>query len=318
MRLVLLVLLLFIPEAVHSFLHSCELNRSILRQRSKLFLSNEDDTSSEKYTTLPRLYVGPPPTGNHVSLPVLTQDLRLDLDSDQAHYVTKVMRIDGKKKSRLRLFDGQSGEWLAQIQVTGTRNRVDVHATCLQQLQPQTVENGPWVIFAPLKKARVKQLLEKCTELGAGRFVAVQTERTDPGSLRDLIGSVDKLALQIVEASEQCERLTLPTLTSHHDKEESLVSLKDMLASWEEQTDRHLLICRERSATTVPVLEKLKGLGKVAFLIGPEGGWSADEEYLFQEWMQTSTMIHSVSLGSNVLRAETAAMTAVIAFGLAT
>ncbi|KAI2503783.1 RNA methyltransferase [Fragilaria crotonensis] len=326
MRLILLTLLLSITETTLSIL---SLNSEVVVPRRCRYISlatsssvNEGDVTEEKYTTLPRLYVGPPLTGSAIMQPPLTQGFRLELNSDQAHYVTKVMRIDGKKKSRLRLFDGRSGEWLGQIQVMGNRKQVDVFATCMHQLQPQSGnEEGPWVLFAPLKKPRVKLMLEKCTELGAGRFVAIQTDRTDSSSSRELLSSMDKFAMQIVEASEQCERLTLPTFSGHIDPEradsDSLLSLQELLRSWEMNAgDRQLLICRERSVIAVPVLKKLQDLsGKVAFLIGPEGGWSAEEEELF-EMQRSSSMMHFVSLGSNVLRAETAAMTAVVACAL--
>ena len=322
MRLIQLALLLSAAETVRSFL---SLNYEVVIPRRSSELSSSDDEESiaeAKYTTLPRLYVGPPPTGSTIIRPPLSQDLRLELNSDQAHYVTKVMRIDGKKKSRLRLFDGQSGEWLGQIQVMGNRKQIDVCATCLHQLEPQSdSEEGPWVLFAALKKTRVKLLLEKCTELGAGRFVAIQTDRTDPSSIRELLAAMDKLSIQIVEASEQCERLTLPTLSGQVDhgrtNSDSLVSLQELLTWWELNSGgRHLLICRERSAIAVPVLEKLRDLNrKVAFLIGPEGGWSAEEEVLFEMQISSAT-VHSVSLGSNVLRAETAAMAAVVACAL--
>jgi 16S rRNA (uracil1498-N3)-methyltransferase len=325
MNLILFSLLLLATENAHCFLVR-NYKGSIPSQLQTLLWNTNVEAGDDRYTTLPRLYVGSPPTtGGDAQVAVapisLSQDLRLELDSDQAHYVTKVMRIDGKKKSHLRLFDGKSGEWLAQIQVTGTRNRVDVHATCLLQLQLQSSEEGPWVIFAPLKKIRVKQLLEKCTELGASRFVVIQTDHTDPIAAREMLGSMDKLALQIVEASEQSERLTLPTLSSQINVggiDGGLLSLRDLLAFWEEGIldDRHLLICRERSSTALPVLEKLKDIKKVAFLIGPEGGWSADEDVLFRT-LAANDLIHMVSLGSSVLRAETAAMTAVAACALA-
>ena len=326
MRLILLALILSATDTVLSLL---SLHYEVLVSRRCRYVSsamlsscNKGDVTEEKYTTLPRLYVGPPLTGIAIVQPPLTQGFRLELSSDQAHYVTKVMRIDGKKKSRLRLFDGRSGEWLGQIQVMGNRKQVDVCATCIHQLQPQSGnEEGPWVLFAPLKKPRVKLMLEKCTELGAGRFIAIQTDRTDLSSSRELLSSMDKFAMQIVEAAEQCERLTLPTLSGQIDPERAdggtLLSLQELLSSWEINAgERQLLICRERSTIAVPLLKMLQDLNmKVAFLIGPEGGWSAEEEDLF-EMQRSNSMMHFVSLGSNVLRAETAAITVVVACAL--
>jgi 16S rRNA (uracil1498-N3)-methyltransferase len=55
----------------------------------------------------------------------------------------------------------------------------------------------------------------------------------------------------------------------------------------------------------------------VAFLVGPEGGWSPDEEQRFDDMAKRNPeKIHCVSLGTSVLRAETAAMTAIAAYSL--
>ena len=57
--------------------------------------------------------------------------------------------------------------------------------------------------------------------------------------------------------------------------------------------------------------------GGVAFLVGPEGGWSEEEENLFEQYAaQHHEIIQSVSLGDFVLRAETAAMTCIAAWNL--
>jgi len=294
---VVLLVLVLLSEA--QALLSGRLKARLDRSFSRLLATN-----TKAFTTLPRLYI-PSTTG-------LSQDVQIKLDRDQAHYVTKVMRIDGKKKNLLRVFDGRNGEWVAQIVVNG---RTEVSATCLEQLRAQpSSSNDAWIVFAPLKKPRLKLLLEKCTELGATRFLPIHTERTDAGGSLDLI----KLSVQLTEASEQSERLVVPVLSSRVDsvKEADLMTLSDLLQSWE--GDRQLLICRERRAAE-PILTRLKELEtctNVAFLVGPEGGWSNDEEGLFEEYCSSSDRIHAVSLGSNILRAETAAMTAIAAYQL--
>eukprot|EP00559_Dactyliosolen_fragilissimus_P005256 CAMPEP_0184861930 /NCGR_PEP_ID=MMETSP0580-20130426/6508_1 /TAXON_ID=1118495 /ORGANISM="Dactyliosolen fragilissimus" /LENGTH=544 /DNA_ID=CAMNT_0027359611 /DNA_START=300 /DNA_END=1931 /DNA_ORIENTATION=- len=97
-----------------------------------------------------------------------------------------------------------------------------------------------------------------------------------------------------------------------------------------------LLICRERKKndlTVMPILSALDELSKIeeginknrktltphiTFLIGPEGGWSPREELLFDTYcaQYPSHVIRGVSLGSMVMRAETAAIVAVTAYSL--
>ena len=83
------------------------------------------------------------------------------------------------------------------------------------------------------------------------------------------------------------------------------------------------MICRERGNgdDAVPVLQALHRNERVSFLVGPEGGWSADEEELFDDVCskfadQDASPVRCVSLGSSVLRAETACLMAVGAWAL--
>jgi 16S rRNA (uracil1498-N3)-methyltransferase len=152
--------------------------------------------------------------------------------------------------------------------------------------------------------------------------------------------SFDKLEFQAVEAAEQCERLTIPYITKDvglHPPEEGLDSalwkVHDIVKQWDSSWDeekRVLLICRERStddassgvkASVVPLLHALRSNNnRVAFLVGPEGGWSPDEETLFDEicsrYKEIDSPVKCVSLGTSILRAETASMLALGAWAL--
>jgi len=107
---------------------------------------------------------------------------------------------------------------------------------------------------------------------------------------------------------------------------EDVWDLSTLLSEWstrESFRDVHLLICRERTAgCSVPVLKLLENLcnnktfSGVAFVVGPEGGWSPSEEALCDQYTLSSSNIHCVSLGSLVLRAETASIAAVGACAL--
>ena len=81
-------------------------------------------------------------------------------------------------------------------------------------------------------------------------------------------------------------------------------------------------MCRERGAnvdSVIPLMQALRQTRKVAFLLGPEGGWSPEEEDLFDSLSQASNNnIQGVSLGPTVLRAETASMLAVGGWTLST
>lgn len=112
--------------------------------------------------------------------------------------------------------------------------------------------------------------------------------------------------------------------------------LSTLFQTWssEQSTDRDnssgtksvkILVCRER-INSLPVWRALETVYSattgeesvsVMFLIGPEGGWSpAEEECMNEMESKYPGCLYNVSLGPTVLRAETAAMTAVAAHTL--
>ena len=270
----------------------------------------------------------------------------------------------------VRIFDGKNGEWLARVsaiqhdvqedenqqqqqqqQQQHRRKRKrdttpSLYAECLHQLRTQETRQSPWVFFAPIKKHRAKLMIEKCTELGAGKFVPIITERTDSSAVSACIGSsgssrgkdggmqsfegLEKLVIQALEASEQCERLSVPCVLPSAvptGNKDNLWDTEALLKNWcnndaSVAQNRILLICRERrSEDTCTILStRLRDGGYadgVAFLIGPEGGWSPEEEALFDQYQEDAPLlVQGVSLGSYVLRAETAAITCVAACNL--
>lgn len=278
----------------------------------------------------------------------------------------QVMRILKKKGKRrdIRIFNGKDGEWLARVlQLNGdvdpstakkSRRRraseVNLAAESLQQLRtqddPEDDIGRPWVLVAPLKKQqRMKFIVEKCTELGAGRIVPVSSDRMEAGALSIVLDSsdepfgvhrehrnnlnFDRLNIQAVEASEQCERLSVPVVTRDTGladldvkNEGSLWQVRDLVQQWSQNVEsrRKLLVCRERGTnvdSVIPLMQALEQTRIVAFLLGPEGGWSPEEEDLFDS-LSSNNNIQGVSLGPNVLRAETASMLAVGGWTLST
>eukprot|EP00562_Extubocellulus_spinifer_P004542 CAMPEP_0178518020 /NCGR_PEP_ID=MMETSP0696-20121128/26016_1 /TAXON_ID=265572 /ORGANISM="Extubocellulus spinifer, Strain CCMP396" /LENGTH=403 /DNA_ID=CAMNT_0020148519 /DNA_START=339 /DNA_END=1550 /DNA_ORIENTATION=+ len=262
----------------------------------------------------------------------------------------------------VRIFDGKNGEWLARVsavqddveegenqQPQQRRKRKrdptpSLYAECLNQIRPQETRQSPWVFFAPIKKHRAKLMIEKCTELGAGMFVPIITERTDSSAAIACIGSsgsnrgkrdgmqsfegLEKLAIQALEASEQCERLSVPSVLPSAipaGNKNNLWDTEELLKKWCDNDAsvaqrRILLICRERRSDNTIVSARLREASNadgVAFLIGPEGGWSPEEEALFDQYQKEAPfLVQGASLGSFVLRAETAAITCVAACNL--
>lgn len=215
----------------------------------------------------------------------------IPLTSGQAHYLNNVMRR--KEGDFIRLFDGKNGEWLGQLQNL-TKKSGEVYLTEKLLLQPKS-SRRVHLLFTPIKKNRMDWLIEKAVELGTTDFHPILTHNTEVRKINK-----DRLKSQIFEAAEQCERLSIPTL---HDLEK----MPYRLSSWiEEFEDTPVLSCIERY--NAPLIHK-SGSTKtdsVAFIIGPEGGFTKDEKEIIAHKTQP------VSLGERILRCETAVVKALI------
>ena len=205
----------------------------------------------------------------------------------QAHYLFAVMRLE--PGAGLYLFNGRDGEWRARVDRAGRRGAVLV---CTDQTAPLRLPPDLWLLFAPIKKARTDFIVEKATELGAARILPVQTDFTNAERIRQ-----DRLQAHAVEAAEQCGGTFVPDVAD-------LVPLDRLLAGW--PADRRILWCNEHLTGTRDALLRQGVRGPWAVLIGPEGGFSEQE----QARLAAMPQVVQASLGPRILRADTAAVAA--------
>ena len=222
---------------------------------------------------VPRLFVESP----------LAEGAFAELADGQRHYLARVMRLG--QGDGVRLFNGRDGEWLARLDGTGV--------LCEELLKVQTSTAGPWLLFAPPKKDRLRFLVEKATELGAGRLMPITTARTEPPGTRTA-----KFRDWAVEAAEQSGRLDVPACFDQQP-------LAAVLEAW--PVDRALLLCDETGGGK-PASRAFSG--DAGILIGPEGGFDPGE----LRHLKTLAMVVPVSLGAHILRIETAAVAALAAW----
>jgi 16S rRNA (uracil1498-N3)-methyltransferase len=209
------------------------------------------------------------------------------LNEGQANYLFAVMRLG--IGAHILVFDGQNGEWRAEVAEAGKRKGLLV---CVEQTAPLRMPPDLWLLFAPIKKARTDFIVEKATELGAARVMPVQTRFTNADRIR-----VDKLRAHAIEAAEQCGGTFVPQV-------DDVVPLVKVLAGW--PADRRILWCNEHLAGVAEALPRGGEAGPWAVLIGPEGGFSEEEQALLAAMPQ----VVQASLGPRILRADTAAVAA--------
>jgi 16S rRNA (uracil1498-N3)-methyltransferase len=154
-----------------------------------------------------------------------------------------------------------------------------------------------FLFLSVIKKDLFELVVEKATESGITDIVPLITEHTEKKNL-----NVERLESIIKEATEQCGRNDLPVL---HDP----VTFTDSFLFLEKNTvsplDTYITTLFGQPLQSI-LIKKLSIEAKnlslpAAFFVGPEGGWSEKEEQLIKEKRVTA-----VSLGTTVLRAETA------------
>lgn len=223
----------------------------------------------------------------------LAAGLSVKLPSAQAHYLGHVMRL--KPGAPVSLFNGRDGEWLAKI---ASIKRGQAAVTLEGQTSPQDIDPDLWLLFAPVKRARIDFIAAKATELGVSALAPVFTDNTAVSRVNE-----ERLAANAIEAAEQCGRNSVPTI-------QPAASLIDRLAGW--PAARRILLCDE-SGAGAPVTDALAALSSDqaaspwAILCGPEGGFSRQELDLLAE----KPIVTRISLGPRILRADTAALAAI-------
>ena len=236
---------------------------------------------------IPRLYIEQP----------LSAGAIVAADERALHYLRNVMRR--AVGDALVLFNGRDGEFEATIAAIDKR-KAEIKVTRLRRAQ----DGVPDVVlcFAPLKKDAIDFLVEKGTELGVAAFQPVITRRTVASRL-----NLERLRANAIEAAEQSERLTVPEVRAP-------LTFEALLSGW--QPSRHMVLCAE-AGPALPISEAFKALTRDvshtnawAIFCGPEGGFHVSE----LDRLRNLSFVTSVGLGPRILRADTAALTALAVF----
>ena len=209
------------------------------------------------------------------------------LTREQSHYVKDVMRL--KTGDSFSAFNSQ-GEWNAIIE---SYEKDGARIKILKKVRNKKSEKNVWLAFSPIKQNPLNFMIQKTTELGIQKFIPIICERSVVNDI-----NIDRIKKIIIESSEQSNRLSVPEIT----KKESLKNFLKLFPK-----NGCIIFCDincNKSNFKNILLKKIKG--PVCILIGPEGDFSENERQLIIELNQTSPL----SLASNILRAETAAIAA--------
>jgi 16S rRNA (uracil1498-N3)-methyltransferase len=218
------------------------------------------------------------------------QSGRARITGPDAHHLTRVLRVEPGQQ--FEISDNHT-VYLAEVESA----RKDLVSFSVREkvasAEPRVLTT---VLASLIRFERFEWMLEKATELGVARVVPVQAERSERGLEQAAAKRISRWNRIAREASEQSRRARLPEIGTPVD----LAGALHIEAAY-----RLVLEETEAPAIFTEFPARREPGDSVALLVGPEGGWTDREREQIggANW-------RPVSLGSQILRAETAAIAA--------
>ena len=221
------------------------------------------------------------------------------LDGESARHIAKSLRM--KTGEMLTVTDGKGNDFGCQIEeITKDTVRLKV---CYKQACESEPTCSVTVYQGVPKGSKLEDVIQKCTELGASRFVPTLTKRCisrpDEKSAKKKTQRYQKIAL---EAAQQSGRGTVPEVSD-------MMTLKQALS--QDESELKIVFYEGGGESLKSIVES--GVKSVSVYIGPEGGFEKDEvEEIIKSGAKCAT------LGARILRTQTAPVAALTAIMLLT
>tara|TARA_B100001057_G_scaffold313881_1_gene314009 strand:- start:2440 stop:3141 length:702 start_codon:yes stop_codon:yes gene_type:complete len=206
------------------------------------------------------------------------------LDKSHSHYLNKVMRI--KVNEVFSLFN-ENGEWEAKI-LSISKNIVEFKT--IKQVRYKENFKELWLAFSPIKSNFQNFMIQKATELGVTKFLPIIFDRTIVRKINK-----ERLGKIVIEASEQSNRINVPSIETPQNLENFLKKNSiDLIFTDLNSNNRKI--------------DKSKFTDKpVCIIIGPEGDFSEPE----RERVLSFKGVQPIKINENILRSETAVISAI-------
>jgi 16S rRNA (uracil1498-N3)-methyltransferase len=236
----------------------------------------------------PRFFISP----DQVSSQVIT------ISGEDVRHIVRVLRM--KTGDELLLCDGKGAEYSVKIaQVNKSEITAEVTARSKREIRYPLITLGQGLP----KSDKMDWIVQKATELGVANIIPLITERTIV-KVKDEEKRVARWQKIAREAAMQSNRPDIPVVGVIRPFRDFLMTLDPgpltlFLLPWEEGTE-----------PIKNILHRMSGMKQVIVLIGPEGGFSVSEAEAAH-----GKGFHLLSLGPNILRTETAAITALSMIG---
>lgn len=190
--------------------------------------------------------------------------------------LSRVLRL--KQGDKIALFNGADG--LFEVELKDDKASI---LSVLSIIKPQVMLPKVTLLIGMVKKDAMDRIFRQATEYGVTHIQPLLTEFTVVDKLNG-----DRIKTLLVEAAEQCERMSVPKLRDPAPLNEVI-----------KQYEGTVFWCAEQVAGKWGDEPSKAG---DAILVGPEGGFSQAE----RTWLRECINVTAVGLGTHILRADTA------------
>jgi 16S rRNA (uracil1498-N3)-methyltransferase len=218
-------------------------------------------------------------------------------DIDEIHHLKNVLRI--KENDIIHILDNQGNIYFCHASTVSNKEITCLIDTC-ELLKPYPSVNIRH-FQSIIKSDRQDFIIQKLVEMGVSEVICFPSEYSNfrinnKNKLQKKLTRWNKIALN---ASKQSKRSTFARVLFYESLEKALETVNTRL------TDLNISLVETHKDSNIKQLLKkyYKKPETINIFTGPEGGWSDQEKELF-----LSKGIYKVNVGSNILRAETAAI----------
>lgn len=226
-----------------------------------------------------------------ISVIIESKNIQLDriiiTDKNDINHLKNAFRV--KEGEVIRAVDGIN-EYICKVLVL---EKKEITLEILEIKEDTTVKNTEITAgLAIIKNDKMELAIQKLTEIGVDKIIPLETKRT----IVKLTEKKDKWDTIVKEATKQCQRVKLLEI-------DGIKKLKDI-----DYLQYDMVIVPYECEEEYSLKNLLKGLEtvpkKVLYLIGAEGGFDISEI----EYLKSISNVKIVTLGKNILRAETASI----------
>ena len=217
---------------------------------------------------------------------------RATLRGSEAHHLRNVLRAEPGRL--VELMDGSGRVWRAVVEHC-TESEVELYKVELLESSSRVARLG--LIQSLCKADKLEWILEKCTEIGVDDIYLLEAARSIVKIPKERLGTkMERWQKIILAAVKQSRRHTIPAL---HPPSSLSVVCQNL------QPGLRVLLSESERRTSLKHIVRSTVWDHAIVCIGPEGGWTESEH---QELVESG--FQSASLGSQILRTETAALVA--------